>query len=40
MPQPVRDAIKVETDKRTPEQSKLIRDHFVQFIHPKTRLTF
>ncbi len=40
VPQPVRDAIKVETDKRTPEQSKLIRDHFVQLIHPKTRLTF
>ena len=40
VPQPVRDAIKVEVDKRTPEQSKLIRDHFVQFIHPKTRLTF
>ena len=40
VPQPVRDAIKVDADKRTPEQSKLIRDHFVQFIHPKTRLTF
>ena len=40
VPQPVRDAIKVEVDKRTPEQSKLIRDHFVQFIHPLTRLTF
>jgi hypothetical protein len=40
VPQPVRDAIKVDADKRTHEQSKLIRDHFVQFIHPKTRLTF
>lgn len=40
VPQPVRDAIKVETDKRTPEQAKLIRDHFVQFVHPKTRVTF
>ncbi len=38
--QPVRDAIKVETDKRTPEQTKLVRDHFVQFVHPKTRVTF
>ncbi len=40
VPQPVRDAIKVETDKRTPEQVKLIRDHFVQFVHPKTRVAF
>jgi hypothetical protein len=40
VPQSVRDAIKVDADKRTPEQSKLIRDYFVQFIHPKTRLTF
>lgn len=40
VPQPVRDAIKVEADKRTPEQSKLIRDHFVQFVHPKTRVAF
>lgn len=40
VPQPVRDAIKVEVDKRTPEQSKLIRDHFVQFVHPMTRLKF
>ena len=40
VPQPVRDAIKVEIDKRTPEQAKLIRDHFVQFVHPKTRTAF
>jgi hypothetical protein len=40
VPQPVRDAIKVEVDKRTPEQVKQIRDHFVQFVHPKTRVTF
>lgn len=40
VPQPVRDAIKVETEKRTPEQSKLIRDHFVQFVHPTIRKTF
>ena len=40
VPPPVRDAIKSEADKRTPEQAKLIRDHFVQYIHPKTRTTF
>ncbi len=40
VPQPVRDAIKVESSARNMDQSKLIRDHFVQFVHPKTRLTF
>jgi hypothetical protein len=40
VPQPVRDAIKVDTATRTPEQTKLIRDHFVQFVNPKTRTTF
>jgi len=40
VPQPVRDAIKVDLDKRTPEQSKLIRDHFVQLVHPRTRVNF
>ncbi len=39
-PQPVRDAIKLDADKRTPDQAKLIRDHFVQFVHPKTRTVF
>ncbi len=40
VPQPVRDVIKVEASARTPEQAKLIREHFVQFVHPKTRTTF
>ncbi|HQZ63945.1 MAG TPA: PSD1 and planctomycete cytochrome C domain-containing protein [Planctomycetaceae bacterium] len=40
VPQPVRDAIKIESDKRTPDQSKLIREHFLRYIHPKTRVTF
>ncbi len=40
VPQPVRDAIKVEVAQRSPEQTKLIRDHFVQYVHPKTRTTF
>ena len=40
VPQPVRDAIKVEVTQRSPEQTKLIRDHFVQYVHPKTRTTF
>ena len=40
VPQPVRDAIKLETEKRTPEQTKSIRDHFLQYIHPKMRASF
>lgn len=40
VPQAVRDAIKVDAAARTMDQSKLIRDHFVQFVHPKTRQTF
>lgn len=40
VPQPVRDAIKVEVDKRSPEQTKLIHDHFVQFVHPTIRVPF
>ncbi|MFN9720178.1 MAG: PSD1 and planctomycete cytochrome C domain-containing protein [Planctomycetota bacterium] len=40
VPQPVRDAIKVESATRNMEQSKLIRDYFVQYVHPKTRMTF
>ena len=37
VPQPVRDAIKVETDKRTPEQTLLIRSHFLKFVYAKSR---
>lgn len=40
VPQPVRDAIKVEADKRTQEQAALIRDHFLRHVHPKTRIAF
>ncbi len=40
VPQPVRDAIRVETDKRSEEQRLLIRNYFVQNVHPQIRLTF
>ena len=39
-PQPVKDALKVETDKRTPEQTKAIRDHFLEYVFEGTRSTF
>ena len=37
VPQPVRDAIKAETDKRSDDQKKLIREYFLTHIYPKTR---
>ena len=37
VPQPVRDAIKVEPDKRNAEQQKLIRNHFLEFVYAGTR---
>ena len=36
-PQPVRDAINVAADKRTPEQTRLIRSHFLKFVYAKSR---
>lgn len=36
-PQPVRDAIKVDPDKRSPEQTKLIRTHFLKAVYAKSR---
>jgi hypothetical protein len=39
-PQPVRDALKVEAAKRNDEQKKLIRNHFLEYVYPKTRATF
>jgi hypothetical protein len=39
-PQPVRDALKVEEAKRNDAQKKLIRDHFLENVYPKTRATF
>ena len=40
VPQPIRDAIKVEADKRTDEQKKQIRDYFIEAVYSKTRETF
>jgi len=40
VPQPIRDIIKVEADKRTEEQKKQIRDYFVESVYSKTREIF
>ncbi len=40
VPQPIRDAIKVEVDKRTDDQKKQIRDYFVEAVYSKTREVF
>lgn len=40
VPQNVRDAIKVQTDKRTDDQKKLIREYFLENIYAKTKATF
>ncbi|MBI5759692.1 MAG: PSD1 domain-containing protein [Planctomycetales bacterium] len=40
VPQPVRDAIKVEADKRNDDQKKLIRNYFVERVYAKARPTF
>lgn len=40
IPQNVRDAIKVELDKRNDDQKKVIRDYFLQFVYPGTRAVF
>jgi hypothetical protein len=40
VPQPVRDAVEVETDKRTPEQQKLVREYFLERVYPSTRPVF
>lgn len=39
VPQPVRDAIKVEADKRNDDQKKLIKEYFLANIYNKTRET-
>jgi hypothetical protein len=40
VPQPVRDAIKVEVDKRTADQKRLIRDYFIERVYAKSRPVF
>ena len=40
VPQNVRDAIKLEADKRTDDHKKVIRDYFLQYVYPGSRATF
>lgn len=40
LPQPVQAAVKVEPEKRTDEQKKIVRDHFLQNVCTATRPTF
>ncbi len=40
VPQPVRDAVKVEAAKRNDAQKKLIRDYFLENVYAKTRPIF
>ncbi len=37
VPQPIRDAIKLEVDKRNDDQKKQIREYFLEIIYPKSR---
>ncbi len=39
-PQPVRDAIKIEFTARNDSQKKQIRDHFLEYVYPKTKPAF
>jgi hypothetical protein len=40
VPQPVRDAIKIEADKRNDDQKKLIRNYFIERVYAKSRPVF
>ncbi|MFO0904384.1 MAG: PSD1 and planctomycete cytochrome C domain-containing protein [Pirellulales bacterium] len=40
LPGPVQEAIKADADKRNDEQKKRIRDYFLEFVYPKTRVVF
>ncbi len=40
LPQPVQDALAAPPDKLTDAQSKALRDHFLEFVYPKTRAIF
>jgi len=40
LPGPVQEALKVEPAKRTPEQQKVLKDFFLQYINTGTRATF
>jgi hypothetical protein len=40
LPDPVKNAIRVEPEKRNDDQKKQVRDYFLQKIYPKTRPTF
>lgn len=40
LPKPVLDVVKVETDKRTDEQKKVLRDYFLENVYAKTKPVF
>lgn len=40
LPGPVSEAVKAEPDKRNDEQKKRIRDYFLEFVYPKTKMQF
>ena len=40
VPEPVRKAIAVEAKDRTPEQAKLVRDYYLEFVHADSRAVF
>jgi mono/diheme cytochrome c family protein len=40
LPPPVLDSVKLDAAQRTPEQAKLVRDHFLEHVYAGTRATF
>jgi hypothetical protein len=40
LPAPVQEALKIEPAKRSPEQGKLVRDYFLEFVYGKSRSVF
>lgn len=40
LPQPVKDALKAEADKRNDAQKKTLRDYFLEYVYPKTKDQF
>jgi len=40
VPNPVKDALKAELDKRNDAQKKTIRDYFLEYVHPETKKPF
>ncbi|MFM7074159.1 MAG: PSD1 and planctomycete cytochrome C domain-containing protein [Planctomycetota bacterium] len=40
LPGPVQEAVKADPEKRSDEQKKRLREHFLEFVYPKTRAEF